>query len=301
MSIRFDRLLPAALLTATAVALAACGVRSSDVSDAATPTTVGLRAAAPGQLPAGDSTTIGGVYLGSGHPVRSADAPNAPPRAWLSASPATPDDWLTVAAQFPTTGLWPVVVDGLNGRGADAGLDRPWFDGEFDEVGTADGIDAADVMRDGWTRLAQERDEYGEDSLGPWPGLAAGSPGPAEFRAPAEFGRYESSAGLLLVPVTRPADVVGALGWLGATNYWTAGQVSAVLRSWEDRFGAVPIFMNFDMVYLYVQRPPAEADDVGQVTAEHAAFIPDMIWQESESYEAYRDTVVGHSWYLWWD
>ena len=38
------------------------------------------------------------------------------------------------------------------------------------------------------------------------------------------------------------------------------------------------------------------------MAAEHAAFIPDMIWQESDSYEAYRDALDGNlGWLLWWD
>ena len=38
------------------------------------------------------------------------------------------------------------------------------------------------------------------------------------------------------------------------------------------------------------------------MAAEHAAFIPDMIWQESNSYETYRDALDGNrGWLLWWD
>ncbi|MGC7358384.1 DUF4253 domain-containing protein, partial [Mycobacteroides abscessus subsp. massiliense] len=58
---------------------------------------------------------------------------------------------------------------------------------------------------------------------------------------------------LLLVPVARPADVPAALGWWGGTNYCLTGtDFTAVLRSWEDRFGAVLISIGFDTMTVRV-------------------------------------------------
>ena len=42
--------------------------------------------------------------------------------------------------------------------------------------------------------------------------------------------------------------LVSSLGWLGAANYdYDAAEMSAVLRSWEERFGAVPVCLDFDV------------------------------------------------------
>lgn len=292
------------VLLLVAALLTAC---TSTVGGSATADPAGvieLRAPAAGRLPGGDTVTVGGVTLGSGTPIHRDDDPNATPIAWLSAEPATVADWSAVAAQFSATGLWPVLVRGTSPDGQDdRALDRPWLAGEFDEPDSADGIDVSAFLRDAWAWQEEQNLEYGDESNGPWRGPATGSPGPAQLRLPADLvATTETSPGLVLVPVTRPADVVAALGWSGATNYWRPGEVSAVLRSWEDRFGAVLVHMDFDSLYLVVQRPPVGAREINLTAGEHLAFIPDMIWQESDSYEQYRDDVVpDRSWFLWWD
>lgn len=287
------------VVIAIAMLVAGCSAVAG-IPSASSEGLIHLRAATPGTVPEGDTITIGGITLRSGRPIRNPEAPGTSPVGWLSVAPATVADWAVIAAEFPATGLWPVLVRGLDDE---SGLDRPWLDGEFDRPGSADGIDVADFLQEAWARQDERAIEYADESIGPWLGLAAGSPGPAEFRVPADLAATtDTSPGLLLVPAARPADVVGALGWLGATNYWAPGEVSAVLRSWEDRFGAVLMHMDFDSIYLVVQRPPTGPDEINRTAGEHMAFVPDMIWQESDSYEQYRDeSVPSQAWFLWWD
>ena len=57
-------------------------------------------------------------------------------------------------------------------------------------------------------------------------------------------GRCPERPLLGLVPAGRPADVPAAAGWFGMCNSWDdVVAMSAVLRSWEDRFGAVLVLM----------------------------------------------------------
>ena len=108
--------------------------------------------------------------------------------------------------------------------------------------------------------------------------------------------------GLLLVPVARPADVPRALGWMGPANYDFGGSdQSTVLRSWEDRFGAVLVGMGFDVMQLVVAAPPTDPVQAELLAREHYAFCPDNVEQGVGSLEEYVPLVMGNEWYFWWD
>jgi hypothetical protein len=100
-------------------------------------------------------------------------------------------------------------------------------------------------------------------------------------------------------------------GWTGAINVTGAAEVSAVLRSWEDRFGAFLVGLSFATLTLLVGRPPTTDDDSLRVAAEVAALCPDALWQPEAlpSYER-RETTLGamsrllvreRVWRLWFD
>lgn len=76
-----------------------------------------------------------------------------------------------------------------------------------------------------------------------------------------------------LIRVKRPADAPAALGWTGmlkSTDQLEA--ISAVLRSWEDRFGATLIVLGFDELELSVAAPPRSQGRALVLAAEHRSF-----------------------------
>jgi hypothetical protein len=79
---------------------------------------------------------------------------------------------------------------------------------------------------------------------------------------------------LMLVPVNRPADVGSVLG-PGLTEYLSDDEITAVLRSWEERFGAVVSVMTPSTLALAVGAPPRDDDQARRLAAEHAALMPD--------------------------
>jgi hypothetical protein len=87
---------------------------------------------------------------------------------------------------------------------------------------------------------------------------AAGEPEPARF-----------------VRVTRPADVPAALGWLGAGPDPVG--VSAVLRSWEERFGALLVAITADELRFAVAVPPRTRHECLAVAAEHVALCREIL------------------------
>lgn len=225
--------------------------------------------------------------------------------------PAAGLAWAALAAQFSSTGLWPLLLHGLyDGSG------RPWGSGELEPVPEVeiDDLDPHEVLEDGWFgSLVPIRNPWapGTGPLAPFgpefPGLA-----PAQPLADEELVADPAGSALLgLVSCRRPADAIGVAGWLGAINRRTPAEVSAVLRSWEDRFGAIPVGLGFATLTLVVSRPPITRDDALRVAAEVAALCPDALWQP-ESLPPYverecslesisRELVCDSLWRLWWD
>jgi hypothetical protein len=110
-----------------------------------------------------------------------------------------------------------------------------------------------------------------------------------------------------LVPADRGADALTNVGWMGPANYDNdTALFSAVVRSWEDRFGARVIGVGFASLYLSVAAPPATFDEALRVGAEHFAFCPDTLWPQSpwqaDNLAHYAKELVGAtSWKFWWD
>ena len=191
---------------------------------------------------------MAGLSLPPGRPVVAAEAGGVEV-AWVTESVGDHGElWARLAQDFPRTGLWPLLANGLD----DGDLSRPWFDGELTgpapsgpeptarEVLERGSADAADDPAE------EEPRDHGLRDLA----TATREVGPVTLTLPT------GPAGLLLVPVRRPADVPRALGWWGPANYDLSGaDQTAVLRSWEDRFGAVLLGLSFDVMHLAVERP----------------------------------------------
>jgi len=274
------------------------------------------RATLPGRVPPIGPLQLGPVALGAGRPVvaRGRDGERPPAVLWVTDAviPDATSVWATLAERFPETGLWPLLVRGLYD-----GAGRPWDNGEFEPASEEEiaAVDVRQVLEERWhDSLVPINDPWapGTGPLAPFhptfPGLAPPQPGP-----PVEtFTPATGSSRIGLVSCRRPADAIGVAGWKGAINRWQRpAEVSAVLRSWEDRFGALVVGLGFATITLLVTRPPATDDDALRVAAEVAALCPDALWQpealmphpprdatlESMSRLLVRDTL----WRLWFD
>jgi hypothetical protein len=118
------------------------------------------------------------------------------------------------------------------------------------------------------------------------------------------FGR----ARIGLVSAARPADVLALVGFNGTGNgYGIPELLSAVLRSWEDRFGAALIEVGFDHIRMLVQRPPRTVPDAQAVAAELYVMCNEF-WPSGEPGVAVYDVreIAEHTldisiWSMWWD
>lgn len=217
-------------------------------------------AAAAGAVPEDGRATVAGVDLPAGREVLDG-------RLWVSDEwvPDVYRVWAELAGAFNDTGLWPVLwvaprLDDLNQpveppvkRTVEDLLSEQW--GEF--VGMLDDLAAEFVA------------PFGAD----FPGLA---PAQTECRRNV-VDHYRTadpseSMRIALVAVERPADVPSVLGWNETEDFEYSAQITAMLRSWEDRFGAYLKSFAPGSIELAVERPPRSEDDRWLWAAEQLAF-----------------------------
>jgi len=240
--------------------------------------------------------------LATGRTVTSQENPSAGPLLWISERPAIPGDWARLAALHTTTGLWPVLLEGL-----DNDVERPWLVGEFVPSVLSGTVDVEEFLAGEFAGAFEDDEEWPDAPA--WPGLSPVLPPvvPAEEGA-AEFAddllAFSPGMHLGLVQVERGADVLARLGWMGAVNYDAHPQVlSGVLRSWEERFSARLVGLGFDTVYLSVSAPPTDPAQALPVAAEHLGFCYDAIMQDGpgDLAEYAADLVDRGGWRFWFD
>ncbi len=213
-------------------------------------------------------------------------------REALGAHPA----YATLLGRSATTGCCPVWV-------SERALDMIEPSGDPPAVVAAVGrSDAAAFLRDRWPR---DRPHCGcRESFDQFTGLApATEPGadPLAVAAASALGGRRSH--LAIVAARRPADAVALLGWRGARNqHDDVTGLAAVLRSWEERFGAVLVEIGVTTLRLSVAAPPRTERECLAVAAEHVAFCPDVDGEDPRPLPGYASTLAGAtSWRFRWD
>lgn len=281
------------------------------------------RAEAPGRVPGPGVLNVAGVDLPAGRATRSVEAAtlelavgdgvpgasNHDEQLWISrdALPTTPALWKRLAAAFPETGLWPLALpvagtagtvdwfEHATGREADA-LDP--------DADAAAGRDVADRIRE---RLSESLD--GGSPLRSTDLLRASHVARGELAS--GRGRRTDAlafafgvvgpARLALAPARRPADVIHALAWPGAT---AAGiptdELSEIIGSWEERYAALLVGLGEASLVFAVLRPPSTLDEAVEVVAEHHALCPDEASDWGTDLAAAEQLVDAPTWRLSW-
>lgn len=112
-----------------------------------------------------------------------------------------------------------------------------------------------------------------------------------------------------LVAARRAADALPVVGWFATDHFDDALPIAAVLRSWEDRFGArlVQVGPRAE-VRLLAGRPPRTPEAARAVAAEHWAFSDEWLDERDgqeiglTSVAEIAPRVIGRSmWGFWWD
>ncbi|GAA1764810.1 DUF4253 domain-containing protein [Luedemannella helvata] len=240
------------------------------------------------------------------------------PAYWLSDAAAPEGLWERLRAAHARSGLWPLLLTDL-----DAESGRPWATGEVHITGHTSpaGHDAEAVLARWWTEINSPSPDDTEDSYPPelagghdgsdtfglaWPGLAAAGAlavVPDRHADEVAAALADGHARLGLVAADRGADALTVAGWSGPVNHTEdTALISAVIRSWEERFGVRVISVGFAALTLSVAAPPLDITQARAVAYEHLAFCPDNVWQGVGSVADYSETILGAPiWSFWWD
>jgi hypothetical protein len=271
---------------------------------------------------------VGSVRLPPGKRV-SAFYGTPEPVAWTTDEPESDAGrvWLALENIAAETGLRPLlhVVDE-----SPDGLPANYFFVQPCAVSDLDSLDVLSLLTQGWEsglmvgaelidRAAlgiedwmgeDDRDEtarrhypFGEK----FPGLAPETEGALTARQSLNALDSLGPAYVSLVAASRPADILPIVGWSATDLYETPLPIAAVLRSWEDRFGArlVRIGPSADLRVL-VERPPRTLEAATAIAAEHVAFCGAYIDPQSENAmttvsEIAPRLVDAPMWGFWWD
>lgn len=255
-------------------------------------------------LPDEGELRLGTVRLPAGRLLRSKGG-DGEPVAWITEAPVPEPGpvWAELSALHRQTGLVPI-LDPAHVR--DFNIQRACQDTAT--VADVDRADVAMILEEQWADRWEYDDssEIAEPFTSQYPGLAPAVDTALPTDEMEAALRSFRASRIALVPADRPADVLPVLGWCPGS--WesvfyavdTPVAMAAVLRSWEERFGARVFAMSYDRAHLLVERPPGDLDAALPVAAEHWLFCDDPAGRQAVRTTA-ANLIGNPIWYFWWD
>jgi hypothetical protein len=263
------------------------------------------------RLPEDGAFSLEGVKLPPGRRIVPDDHDH--PVAWVTREVVEKSGelWCQVRRNGAGSGLVPVLLDPEDAAD-DFGFVEPADPAEIDQVDPA-----ADVLAGAFEAgSGDDMDAHGNPILyrGPLTDYSFAGLAPAEANgadgastrsalaqlAPAHFG---------LIAANRPADVLAVTGWIRFDSLGEPSKngilIGAVLRSFEDRYGAYLLKVGPGAeIRLLVERPPRTFDLAARVAVEHLAFaseLPDA-GMSGDSVPSLADHLINtRIWSFWWD
>jgi hypothetical protein len=105
---------------------------------------------------------------------------------------------------------------------------------------------------------------------------------------------------LVLVPARRSSDALALTGWSAEAPL---PLLCALLRSWEERFGAQVVAVFGSELHVSVARRTVEAEHTDLLALEHVLSTADNIVDDPPTpFPEYTTDLMGRtSWSFWWD
>ena len=267
-------------------------------------------------VPADGDVQNGAIRLPAGRRIRGNDG-QGEPVAWATTEPVPGAGrvWAALSKAHAQSGLVPVLLAGIGGD-----PERPWDTQEFrdpDDLTELDHLDAAELLREDWrqqtTEYDEEDEEYQDEDFARSIAEQVAPFSRRQFPGLAQAEDHQLSAGQLdrvlsglgparvgLVPAGRPADALPALGWNQALD--TAVPIAAVLRSWEDRFGARLLRAGLAEISVLSQRPPRTLESARHLAAEQWAFCSEFGGTGLHDVPRITASLMNSPvWTFWWD
>jgi len=207
--------------------------------------------------------------------------------------------WSRLARKFPRSGEWPIFVAPDTFRwGRDRAAEEAFFE---TGVGIREvfhlGPSAWGVAEDDYCfECGNTRDRTGELSI---------ESAQDDFVTLGELDvAADATSTPTVVRAARPCQSLLEIEWPGILNIgWNPAEAMIILRSWEDRFGAVPLSISDSTLSLVVARPPRTIEEARMVAREHLHFCPyDTQFHGFGGISPYVAKLVGSRvWNFWWD
>jgi hypothetical protein len=265
------------------------------------------------QVPDEGELQLGTMRLPAGRLLRSEDG-DGEPVAWRTQAPVPEPGpvWSALSALHGQTGLVPV-LEPVGWGDLEASCR------EIAAVADVDRVDAAALLEHRWADSFPEPWQVGpewdedrrmvEGMAAPftsrYPGLAPAVDAAVVPDVLKAALRSFPASRIVLVPADRPADVLPVLGW--CPGNWECAfpapcpvGFAAIVRSWEERFGARLFAMRHDEAYMLVERPPRDVGAALPVAAEHWVFCDEPAGRQPVRRTA-AEIVDAPVWYFWWD
>lgn len=198
--------------------------------------------------------------------------------------------WRAVRAQFPDTGLWPVLL-----------TDMAWHRIGMD--GVADETPLSTAQLDGARWLEREFGERtAEYEVPRYPsGFDAGE-SPDWQQSFADFDSRGEYAHLALIPTPVDWLVPGLLQWSGAINSDVCGiEHAAILRRWAANYRTEVFALDDEFLVLVAHQPPRTQQAALTAALEAYLYCDDSVNTEAGSLDALARSLAQPLWVFWWD
>lgn len=261
-------------------------------------------------LPPDGPVDVGSVSLPAGRRVRARTEVQVDDWAdvlWMTNAPveAAGELWWQIRDRGS---LVPVLLDGLE-PDAPLGERRPWDDELVRWESPVPGPDAvARICERAW-RDTGDAELAQRAPFDAFPGTAPPGDEPLLDIELELIAGAQPSASLGMVAADRPADVPLAIGWFACSDAFATrdapGETTALLRSWEDRYGAEVFRLGYASMHLLVRRPPRTEDHALRVAAELFGVASEVHTAEGASVVSVGDIAAAVRaspwWRFWWD
>lgn len=104
------------------------------------------------------------------------------------------------------------------------------------------------------------------------------------------------------IPVRKPWEVFAYLPFGGWNECPDTPQLMSVIKYWNEKYGAVPAVLTYDVLELTVPKPVSDKRDAAVLAWEQSCFCSDIVFQGVGTVPALANLLTKSSvWYFWWD
>jgi hypothetical protein len=107
--------------------------------------------------------------------------------------------------------------------------------------------------------------------------------------------------GIVAIPCSAPWEVltIRPFAWQEPLS---DAVLTATLKSWYERFGALPIGVLTDVLELWLPKPITDPHAASTTALEMFAICPDIVDQGTDTVQALAQELLNANiWFLWWD